>query len=477
MAPCRDTACRLTKTFLPIVYICLRGGIVALTFKKGIHLNEHKNTSGCHTVRIAAPEFLYIPMRQHIGAPVTCIVKEKDTVTRGQTIGTADKALGADVHSPVSGTVERIEYLADASGTRIQTVVIKNDGMMTPCPDLAGYEEIYGKSISEITAQELSHIVRKAGITGMGGASFPTHVKISSAAGRVSDIIINCAECEPYITADHRLMTEAPEKIVKGLEIIASALSLSGGTIAVEDNKRDAVKLLSEAAGQTPGIKVAVLRTKYPQGDERQLIRAVTGRRLPAGKLPADVGCVIFNAATCAAICDAVTLGTPLTERIVTVDGDCVEDPGNFIVPIGTPIRVLAEHCGIKKEKAVKKIISGGPMMGTAQYNADYPVVKGTSALLFMSCEDDRPDSLPSLCIRCGRCVNACPMNLMPLYLALYSKAEDYDNAIRYGVTSCIECGCCTYVCPGNVPIVQYIRIAKPRASAILKARSSQEGK
>lgn len=447
---------------------------MALTFKRGVHLDENKNTSGCHTVRLEPPELLYIPMRQHIGVPASCIVSEKETVKRGQTIGVADKGLGADIHSPVSGSVERIAEIVDASGARIQTVVIKNDGNMTLFDGLEGSPAEFG---SGMTADTLSEIARKAGITGMGGASFPTHVKISSAVGKVSDIIINCAECEPYITADHRLMLEAPEKIIGGLEIIAAALSLPGGTIAVENNKPDAIKRLEGLASQKPGIRIAALKTKYPQGDERQLIYALTGRKLPAGKLPADVGCVVFNAATCAALYDAVTRGMPLIERIVTVDGDCVEHPGNFIVPIGTPMRALAEGCGLKKDLPVRQIICGGPMMGTAQFDIDSPVVKGTSAVLFMSRAEARPESLPSLCIRCGRCVRACPMNLMPLYLALYAKAGDYENSARFSVSSCIECGCCTYVCPGNVPIVQYIRIAKPRAAALLRARSSQEGK
>ena len=341
--------------------------------------------------------------------------------------------------------------------------MIQSDGKNELSPDIVPYN----KKLSETTPDEIVEIVRKAGISGMGGAMFPTHAKIRSSIGKVNRLIINCAECEPFITANHRLMLERPEDIVNGTKILMRALGLASADLAVEDNKADAINRLFGVIGKSDYIRVRVMQTKYPQGDERQLIYALTGREVPAGKLPVDVGCVVFNAETCAVIYRAFAYGLPLIERCITVDGDCVAEPKNLLVPLGTSYRTLIDYCG-GLVKSPYKIINGGPMMGAARWELDAPVTKGTSAVLVFSESFARMRDT-SACIRCGRCVKNCPMHLMPIYLAQYSVARRYDDAEKNGVMSCVECGTCSYNCPGNVQIVQYIRVAK----GAIKARKA----
>lgn len=422
------------------------------------------------------PKKVHIPMSQHIGVPAEPVVKAGDEVLKGQLIGKVERGLGAPVHSSVSGRVVKIEEKNDAQGRRLKTVVIENDGEDRLSPDIKPWT----KKLADTTPEEIIEIVRAAGISGMGGATFPTYAKINSALGKTEHLIVNCAECEPYITANHRLLLENPEAVINGLKILLKAFSLREGVIAVEDNKLDAINLLEEKLAGSKMIRVEVLKTKYPQGDERQLIYALTGKELPAGKLPADVGCCVFNAETCAAIYSAFVNGLPLTERIVTVDGDCVKTPKNLLVPLGTPYTDIIEYCGglIKKPK---KIINGGPMMGTAQWDKDGVVTKGTSAILVFSEDVENNTSLTPTCIRCGRCVRACPMRLMPSYLAMFSSEGKLDMAEEFDVMSCIECGSCSYSCPGHVPIVQYIRAAKGQindrkraaAAALSQSRSN----
>ena len=429
---------------------------MALTFRGGIHVAEHKHTAGCAIEPFEAPELVYLPMQQHIGGPAVPCVSVGDKVLCGQKIGICDKGLGTHIHASVSGTVEAIKSIADAQGRMVQTVVIRNDFENTLSPDIKPYE-------GALTLDALAEIVKEAGIAGMGGATFPTHVKISSAKGKAEHIIINCAECEPYITANHRLMLETPKSIIAGLTILLDAYGVDDGILAVEDNKPDAIKLLTDLTKDMPRIKVKALKTKYPQGDERQLMVALFGKELPAGKLPADLGCVIFNAETCAAIDNAVASGMPLVRRVVTVDGDCVANPKNLLVPLGTPFSALLAHCGLKPDKTLRKVVSGGPMMGQAQYDIDTPVVKGTAAILALSAEADAKAVAFAQCIRCGRCLAHCPMHLPPLYIMKYAKAEDFAEAESYGAMSCVECGSCSYICPASVPILQYIRIAKQK--------------
>lgn len=419
---------------------------MAFTFKGGIHVNEHKDTGGIPIEVMKEPSRVSIPLVQHIGAPVKAVVQKGDFVRAGQVIGRNDEALSCPVHASISGTVVEIQQRDSYSGFgKTEYIVIESDGEDVFCE----FEGIQG---DDFTVEDVIEKVREAGISGMGGATFPTYAKIQSAVGKVKEIIINCAECEPYITANHRLMLEEAESMIKGAEILKKALQVERAVFAVEDNKMDAVENL-----RSHGADVAILKTKYPQGDERQIMYALHGVQLPQGKLPADMGYVIFNAETCAAIYHAVREGRPLIRRVVTVSGDCIKNPKNLLIPLGTSFADVIEYCGgFTKEPA--KIISGGPMMGMAQWDLNTPVVKGTSAILALS----EADSIkPGTCIHCGKCVGVCPMHLTPNYLALFSSNEKYDMCESYNCMSCVECGCCTYNCPGNVPIVQYIRKAK----------------
>ncbi len=439
---------------------------MAYTFKGGSHVAEHKNTKDSPVERLAAPKTVAIPMAQHIGAPCSPVVKAGDRVLRGQLIGEVRGGLGCPVHSSVSGTVREIVSVNDAKAQPVMTVVIENDGLDEISPDVKPFP----KKLSEASTEDIVELVRAAGISGMGGATFPTYAKIGSAVDKVDHLIINCAECEPFITANHRLMLERPHEIINGTKILLKALGLRDAYIAVENNKMDAVAKMEEKIAQSKMIHMCVMKTKYPQGDERQLIYAITGKELPAGKLPADVGCVVFNAETCAAIYRAFATGMPLIERVVTVDGDCVQKPRNVLAPIGSSYRDLIEFCGGLK-KTPKKIINGGPMMGATQWNIDGSVTKGTSAVLVLSSEMCAEDKQEHSCIRCGRCVKNCPMHLMPNYLALFAQHGRYSDADAYHILSCVECGTCSYNCPGHVPIVQHIRAAK----GALRAQKSAE--
>ena len=442
---------------------------MALTFNGGIHIAEHKNTRRCAIETMPAPKIVSIPMSQHIGANAVPVVKAGDVVDRGQVIGVIEGGLGCPVHSSVSGTVKEIIEIntADASA-KIRSVVIENDGENRLHPDIKPWP----KRLGDTTTEEIIEIVRSAGISGMGGATFPTYAKISSAIGKVERIIVNCAECEPYLTTNHRLLLEHPDDVINGLKILMKALGLREGDIAIEDNKPDAIAKLEECLADSDLIKVRVLKTKYPQGDERQIIYALTGKELPAGKLPADIGCCIFNAETCAAVCHAFVDGMPLIERIVTVDGDCIKKPGNVRVPLGTSFVDLINFCGgLVKEP--RKIITGGPMMGWARWNVNTAVTKGTSGLLAFSKDQDVEYDQPPRCIRCGRCVAGCPMRLMPNYLAMFAAQRKFDLCEEFDVMSCVECGSCSYSCPAHVPIVQRIRAAKGKIKDLRAAQAA----
>lgn len=425
------------------------------TFKGGTRVREYKNTRALAVVDLPAPPVVEIPLSQHIGVPCTPTVSVGDRVLRGQLIGEVPAGLGCPVHSSVSGTVKAISSRVGVQGRPVPTVIIENDGEGTLSPDVVPFS----KRLGDTSPEEIVDVIRRAGISGMGGATFPTWAKLSGAIGKVNRLIINCAECEPFITVNHRLMLEHPEELVGGAKILLRALGLPSGDIAIEDNKLNAADRVAAEIGESPLLNVRLMRTKYPQGDERQLIFALTGREVPEGKLPADVGCVVFNAETCSAIYRAFAEGMPLIERCVTVDGDCVREPKNLRVPLGTPVRSLIEFCG-GLVRTPFKLINGGPMMGAATWDFDAPVTKGTSAILVFS-EEFAAMKDDFACIRCGRCVKNCPMHLMPVYLAQYAMAGNYDETAKLHVMSCVECGTCSYNCPGNVPIVQYIRVAK----------------
>ncbi len=426
------------------------------TFRGGTHIEEHKDTAPIATVRLPDPATVSIPLSQHIGAPATPVVAVGDTVKVGQVIGVVESGLGCPVHASVSGTVKEIVTLHNTNRQPIQNIVIENDGKHEWHEDV----KPIGKPLSETTFEEIVEIVRNAGISGLGGATFPTYAKLQSARGKAKTAIVNCAECEPYITANHRLLLERGETVISGLEVVMHALEITDGIIAIEDNKPDAIKLMQDAVKDKPNIRVCVMKTKYPQGDERQIIYAILGREVPAGKLPADVGCMIVNTETASAISRAFYRGLPLVSRIVTVTGDCVKSPANVRAPLGTAYSELIDFCG-GCIKPPKKIVCGGPMMGQAQWDIHGSVTKGTSALLVFSEEYDKINSYHSACIHCGNCVAHCPMHLMPNYLTQYAQARQYDEAAKMDVMSCVECGTCSYNCPAGVQIVQYIRVAK----------------
>ena len=434
---------------------------MAYTFRGGIHVEEYKNTRRCRIEALPAPEIVTIPLSQHIGAPAAALVKKGDSVTVGQKIGEVSGGLGCPVHSSISGTVTDIVKKTAQSGFPVEYVVIQNDFKDTVCPDI----HPVSKKLTEVTTEEVIEIVREAGISGMGGAAFPTYAKIQSALGKVDKLIVNCAECEPFITANHRLLLEQPASVINGVKILLKALGVRTAYLAVEDNKTDAIEKLEEMTEGSKMISVKVMKTKYPQGDERQLVYALTGVEIPSGKLPADVGCVIFNAETCAAVYRAFAFGMPLISRIVTVDGDCVKRPRNILAPIGTRVTDLVEFCGgLVREP--KKIINGGPMMGAAQWDTEMPVTKSTSAVLLFSEGFGRKSVETQSCIRCGKCIRNCPMHLMPMYIAQFSKIHDLKRAEEYGAMNCVECGSCSYNCPGGVEIVQHIRVAKAAIKA-----------
>ncbi len=433
---------------------------MAFTFSGGIHIDGCKSTRKIPIENMPAPEFVALPLQQHIGAPVKAIVAPGDKVKIGQIIAKNDNALSCPVHASISGTVEKIELRNSYNGIgKTEYIIIKNDGLNELCDSIKPLQ----KKVTELTCDEVIDIVRNAGISGMGGATFPAYAKIQSAVGKAQEIIINCAECEPFITANHRLLLEQPMDVINGAKILLIALGVNKATFAIEDNKKNAAKVLEELIGDDNMLSVKLLKTKYPQGDERQIVYALNHIEIPTGKLPADVGCVIFNAETCAAIYHAVINGMPLVSRIVTIDGDCITNPKNLRIPLGTSYSDVVKYCGGIKG-TLSKVINGGPMMGTAQWDLEGSVTKGTSALLFFSSKYEK--NTEPCCIHCGKCVSVCPMHLEPLYLSLFSKASEFEKCLEYNIMSCMECGSCAYICPGNVPIVQYIREAKDKIKA-----------
>ncbi len=429
-------------------------------------MNEYKLTASCKTEKLPAPKTVRVPLSQHIGAPCTPLVSVGDTVDKGQVIGEVANALGCPVHATVSGKVTAIEEIFTPQGRKIKQIVIENDGEERLTSTILSKENML--DADSFTVEECIESVRLAGISGMGGATFPTYAKIQSALGKVQHVIINCAECEPFITADHRLMLERPDDLVGGLKLFVRLFGVEKGIFAVEDNKPDAIETLKKASADHPEIEVKVMKTKYPQGDERQIIYALTGQELPAGKLPADVGCVIFNTETCFNVYRAITRKMPLIDRIVTVSGDCIKEPKNLLVPLGTSISELIDACGGFTEKPFK-LVTGGPMMGVAQWDINTSVTKGTNAVLALSKKVSPPPKDAFACMHCGKCVGVCPMHLMPLYLAQFAKNENYEMCNKFNIMSCVECGSCSYTCPGKVPIVQFIRMTKAKMREAVK--------
>jgi electron transport complex protein RnfC len=431
---------------------------MAFKFRGGIHPDGNKETTRQKSIEdLPAPQEIIIPMIMHIGAPCTPCVKVGHHVLLGEKIAVAADNISIPIHASVSGHVKSIEPRPHPNGGQVLSVVIENDGEDTPHPTMRPYG-----SVESLSTEELVAIIQETGIVGLGGAAFPTHAKIRSGLGKVNTLIINGAECEPYITSDHRLMLEAPEEIVGGLRVLLKIFSLSNAIIAIESNKPDAIEALRHTLPKhDSGVRVHPLATRYPQGAEKQLIYAVTGREIPPGALPAAVGAAVFNVDTAAAIHRAVTTGRPLLRRIVTVSGSGVSNPKNLRVRLGTPLKTVFEATGGFKEQPFK-IIMGGPMMGVAQHSLDVPVIKATNALLAFSRDEGAVEKNP-VCIRCGRCVTSCPMRLLPVYLYHYEQKNMLSQCERLHVSDCIECGCCSYVCPGRLHLVHSMRNAKQK--------------
>lgn len=438
------------------------------TFKiGGIHPPENKLSAKSVIEVLPLPEVAYIPLGQHIGAPAKAIVAKGDTVKVGQVIAEASGFVSANIHSSVSGTVTGIETVIDASGYPRPAVAIK----------VEGDEWIEGIDRSstliedvKLSAEEITKRVAEMGIVGMGGATFPTNIKLSVPAGKKAEVlIINGVECEPYLTADDRVMLERGDELVIGVKILMKAIGVSKAIIGVENNKPEAIAHLTEICAKHQGISVMPLKVQYPQGGEKQLINATIGREVPSGGLPIDVGAVVQNVGTALATYEAIQKNKPLVERVVTVTGLAVAKPSNFMVRVGTPVTQLIEAAGGLPDGDVK-VISGGPMMGKALSTVNSPVTKGTSGVLIMASDKaSRPQ--PSECIRCAKCVGACPMGLQPFLLSKMSSRKMYPELEANKITDCIECGSCSYTCPAGIPLLDYIRNGKGSVMQIIRSR------
>ena len=425
------------------------------TFKGGAHPYDGKKMSRDCPIEILNPgDTLVYPLSQHIGAMAKPLVKAGDRVLVGQKIAEKGGFISANIHSSVSGTVKAIEKRLVATGGMVDSIIVENDGM---------YEEaapIFSGNPDELSKDEIIKIIEEAGIVGMGGAGFPTNVKLSPKNADIIDsIIVNGAECEPYLTSDYRRMVEQTDELVKGHKIVLKIFPDAKGYFGIEDNKPEAIEALLKATENEDRIEVVPLKTKYPQGGERSMIYAVTGRKINSKMLPADVGCIVHNVDTIYAIYNAVYNGKPLIERIVTITGDAVSTPKNFQVRIGTSFRELIDAAGGFTTEP-EKIISGGPMMGFSFFNIDVPVVKGSSSLLAFI-KDDVSHEEPSACIRCGRCAAACPEHLLPMKLAALAGQNEPEEFKKLGGMECVECGCCSYVCPAKRQVTQSVRSMK----------------
>ena len=430
------------------------------TFKGGVHPYDGKDLAKDQPIRRIKPkEILVYPLSQHIGAPASPIVAVGDTVLRGQKIAEAGGFVSAPVFASVSGTVKAIEPRHVATGDLVNSIIIENDGEMKET-DFHGVEDV-----ASLSKEQIIEKVKEAGVVGMGGAGFPTHVKLSpKEPDKIEFIIANCAECEPYLTADYRRMLENPEELIGGMKIVLRLFDHAKGILGVEDNKPDCIQKLKELTKDEERIEVMPLKTKYPQGGERQLIYATTGRAINSKMLPADAGCIVDNVETLVAINHAVKEGKPVMDRIFTVTGDAVANPGNFEYCIGMSYAEILEEAGGFKEDP-EKMISGGPMMGFAVFSLEIPTTKTSSSLLCFK-KDDVSASEVTACINCGRCVSVCPEQIVPSRLAKMSQFHDSESFERWNGMECIECGSCSYICPAKRPLAQYIKTMKKQILA-----------
>ncbi|HEX9251745.1 MAG TPA: electron transport complex subunit RsxC [Ignavibacteriaceae bacterium] len=436
------------------------------TFHGGVHPKEYKELTEHSAFEFMPyPEEIILPLSQHLGKEASPQVKKGDEVTPGQLVAKAEGFISAPVHTSVAGKVMSLGKEQTSSGFPKDSIVIKTNGTVES-------EKFLFPPLNPdtITADEIRERVALAGIVGQGGAAFPTSVKLTLPKDKVIDVVIlNGCECEPYLTRDYRFMIERPDDLISGLKLIMKALNVNRGVIGIEDNKPEAIELLSNKVKFEPGLEVIALKTKYPQGAEKMLIKAVTGREVPPGKLPMDVGAVIQNIGTALAIHDAIIKGEVLITAALTVSGKGIKNPKNLIVSVGTPIQNVIDFCGGVTEDAVKVVV-GGPMMGVAQFDLHAPVMKATSGILVLT-KDEVAENPETPCLRCGQCVGACPLNLMPTKLARYSQLNRFEDAEGAGITVCMECGTCAYTCPANIPLVQWIRLGKQKVLQMQKER------
>ena len=439
----------------------------------GVHPSDNKQWSKGSAIEVMElPDVVNIPLGQHIGAPATAVVKKGDNVVVGQLIAEATGFMSANIHSPISGTVTAVDMQVNGQGLRQMMVTIKREG--------DEWDSNIDRSTTLVTECNLEpkaiiEKIKAAGIVGMGGATFPTHVKLSIPEGKKAEVlIINGVECEPYLTSDYRTMLERGEELIAGTRILMRAIGVTTAVIGVEANKPDAVKHLQALVGAATDIKVQMLKTQYPQGGEKQLIAAVTGREVPAPPaLPIDVGAVVCNASTAVAVYEAVQKNKPLIERVVTVTGAAIPQPKNLLTRFGTPVEALIAKCGGLADGDVK-VINGGPMMGRALSNIAMPVMKGCSGITIMV-GNAAKRGVESPCIKCAKCVEACPMGLEPYLLSKQARKKAWDAMEANDITSCIECGCCQFTCPANIPLLDYVRLGKQTVMGIIRARNMKK--
>lgn len=436
------------------------------TFKGGVHPAEQKALTEENAFEIMpTPHQIIIPLSQHLGKPSKPLVKKGSEVKTGEILAEQDGFISCPIHSPVSGKVLKISTDSNVSGFPKDAIIIQtngiNESLLLPPLDF-----------DNVTSEEIIERVKVAGIVGQGGAAFPTYVKLTPPKDKqVEVVILNGCECEPYLTRDYRYMVERTEDVVKGLQLIMKALGIKKGAIGIENNKPEAIKKLNDAVKNYPEITIETLKTKYPQGAEKMLIKAITGREVAPGKLPFDAGAAIQNIGTAIAIYDAVVKGEPQLTAALTVSGKGIKNPKNLIVKVGTTLSDIIDYCGGVTDDA-NKVVVGGPMMGVAQYDFSAPVMKATSGILVLTSDEVNAHE-QTACLRCGMCVDVCPLNLTPTKLARLTQVEKLEEAEQLGITVCMECGTCTFNCPANIPLVQWIRLGKQRVQAMQRARQS----